>query len=243
MKKNKQAIIKMSLIGIVASALIGGATATQIYASSNNPNLDTTLAYRDEHTDLLSAKKAQEHLAATLQEKQKTKEAQALKQQAAEQAAQQVAQQVEQQATQQTAQAAETTQTATATAQTATQEQIPSSGLYIDGISAQIGSYNVDGGQVPTYTPLAYHWNTPQMASHNYYLVDNSNTTGLGQKVLALQIGDPVYLNGQVYHVTASLTVYPNQYASELFDFSHKMYIQTCYGAYASDGMRAVMLD
>ena len=90
----------MSLIGIVASALIGGVTATQIYASSNNPNLDTTLAYRDEHTDLLSAKKAQEHLAATLQEKQKTKEAQALKQQAAEQAAQQA----EQQATQQTAQ-------------------------------------------------------------------------------------------------------------------------------------------
>jgi len=94
----------MSLIGIVASALIGGVTATQIYASSNNPNLDTILAYRDEHTDLLSAKKAQEHLAATLQEKQKTKEAQALKQQAAEQAAEQAAQQAEQQATQQTAQ-------------------------------------------------------------------------------------------------------------------------------------------
>lgn len=138
------------------------------------------------------------------------------------------------------------TQQTTAVAQTATQsatESIPSSGMYIDGISSQIGTYSIDGGQVPTYTPYAYWWNTPEMASHNYYLVDNSNSNGLGQKVLALHTGDPVYLNGSCYHVTSSVTVYPGQYASQYFDFSHHLYIQTCYGANASDGMRTVILD
>lgn len=293
MKKNKQARIKTSLIVLVASALIGGITVNQISATSTSGIVDTTTAYRDDSFDSLSAKKAQESLASTQQQKrtelEKQKKAQELKEQEAkkvqeqlekqkaeqeqlEQAEQeQVAKQAQETAnlTEQTAtkqasnlktttqeqnasEVPETTQETTqqpvaqetqSTRTVDTQPQIPSVELYIDGICAQIGSYNVDGGQVPTYTPLAYHWNTPQMASHNYYLVDNSNSTGLGQKVLALQIGDPVYLNGHLYHVTSSVTVYPGQYASDYFDFSHGLYIQTCYGASASEGMRTVILD
>ena len=293
MKKNKQARIKTSLIVLVASALIGGITVNQISATSTSGIVDTTTAYRDDSFDSLSAKKAQESLASTQQQKrtelEKQKKAQELKEQEAKKVQEQLEkqkaeqEQLEQAAQEQVAKQAQETanlteQTATKQAsnlQTTTQEQnasevpettqettqqpeaqetqstrtvdtqpqIPSVGLYIDGICAQIGSYNVDGGQVPTYTPLAYHWNTPQMASHNYYLVDNSNSTGLGQKVLALQIGDPVYLNGHLYHVTSSVTVYPGQYASDYFDFSHGLYIQTCYGASASEGMRTVILD
>lgn len=303
MKKNKQARIKTSLIVLVASALIGGITVNQISATSTSGIVDTTTAYRDDSFDSLSAKKAQESLASTQQQKrtelEKQKKAQELKEQEVKKAQEQLEKQkaeqeqleqaalekaqLEQAAQEQAAKQAQeaanlTEQTTTKQAsnlQTTTQEQnasevpeatqettqqpvaqetqhtatvntqpqIPSAGLYIDGICAQIGSYNVDGGQVPTYTPLAYHWNTPQMASHNYYLVDNSNSTGLGQKVLALQIGDPVYLNGHLYHVTSSVTVYPGQYASDYFDFSHGLYIQTCYGASASEGMRTVILD
>lgn len=301
MKKNKQARIKISLIVLVASALIGGITVNQISATSTSDILDTTATYRDDSFDSLSAKQAQESLASTQQQKrtelEKQKKAQELKEQEAaqEQAEkakieqeqnelaelkkatqeQEVSQtqetvNVQEQTTSQQTSNLQTTDQAqntstvpevaqeqeaaqqpvtqeatqrTATPQTNPQPQIPSAGLYIDGICAQIGSYNVDGGQVPTYTPLAYHWNTPQMAAHNYYLVDNSNSTGLGQKVLALQIGDPVYLNGHLYHVTSSVTVYPGQYASDYFDFSHGLYIQTCYGASASEGMRTVILD
>lgn len=292
-EKNKQARIKTSLIVLVASALIGGITVNQISATSTSGIVDTTTAYRDDSFDSLSAKKAQESLASTQQQKrtelEKQKKAQELKEQEAKKVQEQLEkqkaeqEQLEQARQEQVAKQAQETanlteQTATKQAsnlQTTTQEQnasevpettqettqqpvaqetqstrtvdtqpqIPSVGLYIDGICAQIGSYNVDGGQVPTYTPLAYHWNTPQMASHNYYLVDNSNSTGLGQKVLALQIGDPVYLNGHLYHVTSSVTVYPGQYASDYFDFSHGLYIQTCYGASASEGMRTVILD
>lgn len=143
---------------------------------------------------------------------------------------------------QETSDTQQTTEVAQTPARSVT-ESIPSSGMYIDGVSSQIRTYSVDGGQVPTYTPYAYWWNTPEMASHNYYLVDNSNSNGLGQKVLALHTGDSVYLNGACYHVTSSVTVYPGQYASQYFDFSHHLYIQTCYGANASDGMRTVILD
>lgn len=290
MKKNKQARIKTSLIVLVASALIGGITVNQISATSTSGIVDTTAAYRDDSFDSLSAKKAQESLASTQQQKrtelEKQKKAQELKEQEAKKVQEQLEKQkaeqehleqaAQEQAVKQAQEAAkeQTTTKQASNLQTTTQEQnasevpettqettqqpvtqeaqrtttvdtqqIPSAGLYIDGICAQIGSYNVDGGQVPTYTPLAYHWNTPQMASHNYYLVDNSNSTGLGQKVLALQIGDPVYLNGHLYHVTSSVTVYPGQYASDYFDFSHGLYIQTCYGASASEGMRTVILD
>lgn len=135
------------------------------------------------------------------------------------------------------------TQTESQNSRENTVSSVPTSGMYIDGVCCEISTYSIDGGQVPTYTPYAYWWNTAQMASHNYYLVDNSNSSGLGQKVLALSMGDSVYLNGRAYHVTSSVTVYPNQYASDYFDFSHSLYIQTCYGSSASEGMRTVILD
>lgn len=285
MKNNKQVFIKMSLIGILATGLIGGVTFTQTMASSTTEYEAVT--EQNDATTLMDAKVAQNHLLSTHQAKQKQAEQQAqaialteqLHKIEAETKAAQEALQAQQQQQEVTKTQAASPQTTTATKtpatpvedttstdtqtpattpapatqsvtttqaasrRTVTTPQIPSSGLYIDGVSSQIASYNTDGGQVPTYTNLAYHWNTAEMASHNYYLVDNSNTTGLGQKVLALQNGDPVYLNGHLYHVTTSVTVYPGQYASDYFDFSHGLYIQTCYGAYASEGMRTVILD
>lgn len=122
-------------------------------------------------------------------------------------------------------------------------ESSKSQSIRIGDIECSILTYAQEGGQVPIYTPYAYWWNTTSMAQHNYYLIDNSNTLGLGNKVLTMNVGDTAYIRGVRYVMVASKVVYPSEYASQAVDLHHDAYLQTCYGAYASEGMRLVYLD
>ena len=114
--------------------------------------------------------------------------------------------------------------------------------LIIKDLRAPIDSYTEEGGQVPTYTPYAYHWKLPQLVQHDYILIDHTNTTGIAEHVLALNIGDPVSINETLYQVHQIQTIYPDQYASDFCDFSYPAFLQTCYTDNANQGMRLVTL-
>ena len=107
-------------------------------------------------------------------------------------------------------------------------QSIPSSGVYINGVSSPIGTYNQNGGQVPIYTNMAYLWAIGEGVPNNYYLIDYSNSVGLGVQVIALQTGDSVYINGHKYTVTGNQTVYPGQ-STDTLDWNHSAFLQTCY--------------
>ena len=121
-------------------------------------------------------------------------------------------------------------------------QSIPSSGVYINGISSPIGTYNQNGGQVPIYTNMAYLWAIGEGVPNNYYLIDYSNSVGLGVQVIALQTGDNVYINGHKYTVTGNQTVYPGQ-STDTLDWNHSAFLQTCYSNADGGPMKLVYLD
>ena len=121
-------------------------------------------------------------------------------------------------------------------------QSIPSSGVYINGVSSPIGTYNQNGGQVPIYTNMAYLWAIGEGVPNNYYLIDYSNSVGLGVQVIALQTGDSVYINGHKYTVTGNQTVYPGQ-STDTLDWNHSAFLQTCYSNAEGGPMKLVYLD
>lgn len=115
--------------------------------------------------------------------------------------------------------------------------------LTVKGINAPLASYPYEGGQVPTYTPYAYRWTIPALRNHQYYLVDQSNSTGIAQNILGLKLGDTIELAGTTYTVQKIQTIYPHQYASDLCDFSYPVFLQTCYSENSKNGMRLISLQ
>ena len=121
-------------------------------------------------------------------------------------------------------------------------QSIPSSGVYINGVSSPIGTYSQNGGAVPLYTNMAYLWALGDGVPNNYYLIDYTNSAGLGHQVIALQTGDSVYINGHRYTVTGNKTVYPGQ-STDVIDWNHSAFLQTCYGTSICGPMKLVYLD
>lgn len=115
---------------------------------------------------------------------------------------------------------------------------IPDWGVTIRGVTAPIGSYGQSGGAVPLYTPEAYLWSLMP----NYYLIDITNSLGIGYSVLSLSTGETVHINGRAYTVTGSQLVYAGDDMS-VVQGGHAAYLQTCWSANPSDGMRVVWLD
>ena len=121
-------------------------------------------------------------------------------------------------------------------------QSIPSSGIYIKGVSSPIGTYSQNGGAVPLYTNMAYLWTLDGGIPNNYYLIDYTNSAGLGVQVIGLQTGDSVYINGRRYNVTGYKTVYYGQ-STDVIDWNHSAFLQTCYGNSVSGAMKLVYLD
>lgn len=122
-----------------------------------------------------------------------------------------------------------------------TTNSIPSSGVYINGVSSPIGYYSSNGGAVPLYTNVAYLW-TLSGAPSNYYLIDYTNSAGLGTQVLNVGVGQAVYINGQKFTVSGSKTVYAGA-STDSIDWNHRAFLQTCYSNSDANGMRLVYLD
>lgn len=122
-----------------------------------------------------------------------------------------------------------------------TTNSIPSSGVYINGVSSPIGYYSSNGGAVPLYTNVAYLWTLSDVPS-NYYLIDYTNSAGLGTQVLNVGVGQAVYINGQKFTVSGSKTVYAGA-STDSIDWNHRAFLQTCYSNSDANGMRLVYLD
>lgn len=119
--------------------------------------------------------------------------------------------------------------------------QVPSWGVHIKGTTAPIGYYSVDGGAVPLYTQEAYLW-TADYAPNNYYLIDYSNSLGLGLKVLGLSVGETVYINGEPFTVAGSHVVQSGAY-SDTIPQGYRAYFQTCMTPSSTSDMLIVMLN
>lgn len=129
-------------------------------------------------------------------------------------------------------------------AERARQEQLKADrswGVHIDGITAPIGYYTANGGYAPINTPEAYLWSLEGVPA-NWYGIDYMNSLGLGHKVLALQVGDPVYIHGVKHTVVGDLTVQSGATVDEI-PFGYSAYLQTCWSSSPTSSMRVVFLN
>lgn len=113
----------------------------------------------------------------------------------------------------------------------------------INGVESTIINYTKPphGDGVPLRTSEAYHLKYGAFPE-NYYAIDYTNSSHLGLEVLALKIGDQVYLDGKSYTMIGETRVFFPQATTDDIPVGYNAYLQTCWSNNRRDGMRIVLL-